>query len=745
MSEIVSKIWSRLINIKRSEASYKPKKTEITRLVPVSIKDGRLFNREISDLLFIERVMEESTNRDHPLLERVRFLTIAADVLDQFYAVRVAKLRRSAAKKDGYVTPDGMTSAQQLLAVSHKGDGMLQALQSDWAKLKVELTNNNIVFPEADDLSTDDMNWMLGNFRTHFLHVLTPFTIDEEHPFPFIPSGGLCAVLEMRDGNILLPLPANLYRFVSIPGKSHRFVSAELMIKLFWREIIPGDDILGFGVFQILRDNDLAHQERGNDLRGMVESGLKMRHKANVIKLNVSDEMSEAATQFVAEQLGLYTHQKIKGFEHRNQSIQTSEYITAAPLVGLNNVSEILDLLSSRFPEFLFPAFKARYPAQMNQFGNDCFAAIKHSDIAVHWPYESFDSVIKFLDQASIDPKVISIKQTLYRTNDKSPIVEALITAAAHGKAVLAVIELEARDNEQSNIIIAKKMEAAGVQIIYGIIGLKIHCKATLIVRMEDDEAITYTHLGTGNYHPRNAKTYTDISFFTRNQTIGNDTHLVFNYLSSGKVREPEMLIVAPYFLRKRLLALIDQEVNNAKAGLPAHICIKVNSLTDKEIVERLYVASEAGVEVDLIIRRHCTLRPGVPGMSSRIRVKSIVGRFLEHARIYLFAGGKGLSSESAHVYFGSADLMERNLDERAEILVPVEDMAIRSMLVDGIMHANIIDTQQSWYLNGDNEYHRAESEGDGFNAQSFLMAEQIPATLGNFPKDRLEVKLEKI
>ena len=400
--------------------------------------------------------------------------------------------------------------------------------------------------------------------------------------------------------------------------------------------------------------------------------------------------------------------------------------------MGLSDISQVLDDLDGKINGNVFPHFKPRYPEQFLATRNDCFAAISAGDIIVHWPYESFDSVIKFIQQAAEDPNVVSIKQTLYRTSDESPIVEALILAARKGKTVLTVVELEARDNEASNIELAKRLEMVGAQIIYGIVGLKIHCKATLVVRMEDGEAVTYTHLGTGNYHPSNAKTYTDLSFFTRDDAIGHDTHLLFNYLSSERMGEPEKLIMAPYFLRDKLGELIRREIDHARAGRPAYICIKVNSLTDIGIIEQLYEASEAGVEIDLVIRRHCVLRPGVPGMSSRIRVKSIVGRFLEHSRIYMFGGGHSVSAKSSVVYFGSADLMPRNLDERAELLVPVENSRVKSIIVDGILHANIKDNIQSWMLDSENNYERTHTK-DGFCSQSFFMEADNPAILGAF------------
>ncbi len=734
MSEVIAKLFSRMFGLSDA-VSRQPSAfagDDIAKLQPVLSGSERLYNREISDLRFIQRVAEEAANPNHPLFERLRFLTIAADVLDQFYAVRVAKMKRSVARKDGYVTADGLTPAQQLKAVTFEANELMISLQGGWDDLKEELANHNIFFPMPEALSERDREWMSRYFRTHFMHVLTPFTIDEEHPFPFIGSGGLCVILEFRRGRIVMPLPHNLPRFVSLPGEHRRFISSELLIQCCWQDMFPDEELRNFGVFQILRDNDLAKEEMNDDLRAIVESGLRSRHKANVTKLSVSESMSDDSIRFVTEHLGLMNREELLTLAHRNMDFTETEFIFSARLVGLSNLSEILGELGENYPGFMFPAHKPRYPETLTRFENDVFAALQVQDLLVHWPFESFDSVVRFLDQAANDPDVVAIKQTVYRTNDESPIVESLITAAQNGKTVLAVVELEARDNEESNIQLAKRMEAAGVQIVYGIIGLKIHCKATLVVRMEDDEAITYTHLGTGNYHPANAKIYTDLSFFTRDEVIGYDAHLVFSYLTSERMGEPTKLIVAPYYLRQQLNDLIDQEIFHVRAGRPGYICIKVNSLTDPEIIERLYAASESGVDIDLIVRRHCMLVPGVPGMSSRIRVKSIVGRFLEHSRIYMFGNGMPISAEGAAIYFGSADLMERNLDARAEILVPVESRPVRETLIDGIMHANVKDSRQSWILNDKNEYvrHRAD---DGFSAHEFFMETDSPASLGQF------------
>jgi polyphosphate kinase len=735
--EVISKLWARLPFISKARRA-RTASTQPARLTPVKAGSERLFNREISDLLFIQRIMEESLNQAHPLFERVRFLAIAADVLDQFFTVRVAKLKRSVSKNDGYVTPDEMTPRQQLVAVRQKADALITAQQAGWVHLQQELLDLGVVFADRDQLSADDLDWLTDHFRSHFLPVLTPYTIDEEHPFPFVASGGLCIVLELGIGHILVPLPSNLPRFIAIPGRQPRFVSAEVMIHCCRQDLFPDEALRSFGVFQILRDNDLAKEERSEDLRAVVEQGLRMRYKANVILLTVSPEMTEAATKFVCERLGLLSRKEIQFIENRNDSIASSDDVYCSHMPGLSDISETLGVLGEKLPGFVFPTYKPREAAQ---FENDCFAAIRDRDILVHWPYESFNSVVRFLEQSASDPQVVAIKQTLYRIDDESSVVEALIAAASNGKTVLAVIELEVRDNQEANIMLAKRMEAAGVQIVYGIIGLKIHCKATLVVRMEDERAVTYTHLGSGNYHPRNARTYTDISFFSFDQAIGSDMSLVFNYLTSGKLTRPDKLLVAPGYLRQRLSELIDREIEHAVAGRPAHICIKVNSLTDTQMVEHLYRASESGVEIDLIVRRHCVLRPGLAGLSSRIRVKSVVGRFLEHSRIYLFSNGQAMASESADVFFGSPDLMERNLDERVELLVPLEDSSVRELVVNGIMGAYLRDISQSWYLDGENLYTRESTEG--FCAQEFFMAEEDPSVLGSFPQPEAAMSQE--
>jgi len=709
MSEMITKLWQRLPRSRRATSSrVLTEQAAATQPAPLPPGNGRFNNREISDLQFIERVVEEAHNTSHPLLERLRFLSISASVLDQFYSARIAKLRRAAKKLDAYITPDGMTPLHQLQVVSERARRLMHSQQATWLEMREQLSAADIRILEPLELDVDAITWLHHFFRSHVAPVLTPVTIDEEHPFPFITSGGICTILEFADRHILIPLPDTLPRFVQLPGEHIRFTRLETLIFRFSSDLFPHDSLRSHGVFQILRDNELARQERSDDLRAIVEFGLRMRHKANTTLLKVEDSMSEASVRFVARHLGLFTDQEIKLLQHQHKRLDETDTVFTARLPGLATLSNIINrTVSNTRHDLLFTPHKPRYPQSFLGADRNCFTAITQKDVLVHWPFESFDTVVDFIEQAANDPHVLAIKQTLYRTSDDSSVVNALINAAQAGKAVTTVIELEARENESSNVELAKRMEAAGVQIIYGIVGLKIHCKATLVVRREGDDTVTYTHFSSGNYHPVNARIYTDLSFFTRDKQLCDEANRVFNYVTTGIPVRTEKLIVAPTGLRRRLYALIDNEIAHAQSGSKAHIVIKVNALTDPHFIERLYLASEAGVEVDLIVRRHCSLRPGVEGMSSRIRVKSIVGRFLEHSRIYVFANGEDIQKDQSIVYFGSPDLMERNLDERVELLIPVEDPDIKRRVVDEVIHNNLLDTRQSWILGPDDQYRR--------------------------------------
>lgn len=720
MSEIISKLWRKIRPARRSS----PPKVSHFAAAPLAelLSDARYLNREISDIQFIQRVVEEADNANVPLFERVRFLSISASVLDQFYTVRVAKLNRLVSNNSLSRSIDGLTPEQQLTAIGLRADSLMNMQQTIWQAQKTELQAIGISITKPDKLSAEESEWLTDYFRIQIQPVLTPFTLDEEHPFPYIPSGGMCVILQIEDTHILLPIPANLPRFISIMGLNTRYVLLEDLLQQMSGLLLPNVKPQSSGTFQILRDNDLAKKERSDDLRSIVESGLRKRHKANVIRLKVYG-LSEANLRFISRHLGLLTDKELEMLEFQNHSVSSKPFIIET-VPGLSQISDLID--QNRFPTLVYPPHEPRYPQRMLDHNHDCFAAVKEKDLLVHWPYESFAVVIRFLEQAAVDENVLSIKQTLYRTSDDSPIVNALVEAAHRGKTVVAVVELEARDNEQSNVALAKRLEDAGVQILYGIIGLKIHCKLTVITRREEDTVAIYCHFGTGNYHPGNAKTYTDLSFYTRNGALCQDANLVINYITSESFVAPNTLAMAPFQLRNRIYRCIDAEIEHARAGKNAQIWLKINSLTDPDLIERLYEASEAGVEIDLVIRRHCSLRPGVPGMSSRIRVKSIVGRFLEHSRIYCFSNGEQMSAEHADIYLASADLMERNLDERAEVMVPLAETTVRKQVLEQVMKANLLDNKQSWQLREDGEWERASQQFESterdqsFSDQSF-------------------------
>lgn len=684
------------------------------------------FNRELSDLAFIERVLEESYNKKHPLLERLRFLSISATVLDQFYTVRVARMRRKIDKGITKASVDGLTPAMQYEKVNTYADHLLESQQHSWLQIQELLSEHHIALVNSSSLNDEELRFAEDYFHQQVMPALSPFMIDREHPFPYIPSGGLCVVAQGTNGkgkptHILIPLPQSLQRFKLLPGKDTRIIPLESLVTLFIQSFFSDIDIVSCGTFQILRDNDLALAERFDDLRDMVETGVRQRERANVIRLKFDSQMPEEAGYFVLEALGVHHSDVIDTMREENLSVTTSEFVARDALIGL---SDAMDLISSslapKFPHLTFPSYEAKLPQRVRRSEGDYFSMIRERDLMLHYPYDSFDVLVNFIRKAAIDPDVAAIKQTLYRTSEGSPIVTALITAAESGKSVIAVIELEARDNEKSNIQLAKRMEAAGVQIVYGIVDLKVHCKMTLVVRREEDATVLYTHFGTGNYHPENARLYTDLSYFTSNKKLCSDANKVFNYLTSGSFPTCELLSVAPGNIREDLIQLVDVEIENAKNGLPAHIWVKLNSFTDPQLINKFYEASCAGVTINMVVRRQCRLKPGVPGLSENISVKSIVGRYLEHSRIYCFANGHPLPGPKASVFISSADWMERNFDDRVEIMIPITDPVVHQQVLDDVMLKNIEDSDQSWLLTSTGEYERVDDTG--FSVQNWLM-----------------------
>lgn len=714
-------LWKRIKWWQSSKQDELPVDGQVVGTLPVqtthSGTESRYFNRELSDLAFIERVLDEASNEKHPLLERLAFLAISASVLDQYYTVRIAKIQRKIEKGNNQPGIDGLTPLNELTRVNTYADYLLGSQQTSWTALRDELEGAGIILAEADNLVEEDLEYLRQYFDTDIKHALTPFMIDREHPFPYIPSGGLCVVAEGRTRlglkkHLLLPLPPSLKRFHMLPGNSTRVMTLESLIIANIQSLFSDIRIQRCGTFQILRDNDLALEERFDDLREMVQTGIEMRHRANVVRLKFDPFMSEDARFFVAEELGVLDKDQVENMRARGIGIETSEFVAADTLVGLSDALSLIHTsLAPRFPHLMFKHHEPRLPNRVKS-EEDRFEMIKRRDIMLHYPYDTFDVLVDFINQAAADPDVKAIKQTLYRTSESSPIVQALISAAESGKAVFAVIELEARDDEKANILLAKRLEAAGAQIVYGIVDLKVHCKMTLVVRNEEDGDALYTHFGTGNYHPGTAKIYTDLSYFTRNNQLGNDANKVFNYLASESIPNCEQLSVAPVSLRSSLYSLIEAEIKNSEQGLPSGIWAKVNSLTDPELIDKLYEASNAGVNIELVVRRHCRLKPGIPGLSENIQVRSIVGRFLEHSRVYCFANGHSLPHSESLVYLSSADWMERNLNERVEVMVPLNDPLIHQQVLEDVMLKNIEDTDQSWILGSNGRYKRAESTG---------------------------------
>lgn len=670
-------------------------------------------NRELSWIAFNQRVLDEANNTNHPILENLKFLSISGSNLDEFYMVRVAGLHAQVDEGVNIKSSDGMLPQEQLSEVNQKANLLMKNQQTTWKKLKEKMSENNIHILSKNSLSTKEKEQCAEYFEANVLPVLTPLAIDPAHPFPFVGNLGLVLSVQLKHKNnnkkrnALLPLPTILPRFIEIESNKDtlKMIPLEEMLMLFSTKIFDGYDFLGGGLFRVIRDSDVEFQEEAEDLVISFQKQLRTRRRGKVVRLKIDKSCPKIIKNMIIDSL----------------EVNPEDIVEIDGIIGISSLIEIYNAGPKRL---CFKKFEARFPERIRDAGDNIFKAIKNKDLVVHHPYESFDVVVDFLKQAAKDPNVVAIKQTLYRTKtDRSPIIESLIEAAEAGKSVTAVVELKARFQEEANIKLSQDLEKAGVHVVYGVVDLKTHAKVSLVVRREGKKLNTYVHFGTGNYHPTTARIYTDLSLFTCNIDYTSDASRFFNMVTGHNDTDNWSLIeAAPKGLRKKLLKLIDEEIINAKSGKPSGIWLKCNAIVDPIIINALYKASSSGVKIDLIVRGVCCLKPGVPNLSENIKVKSIIGRFLEHGRIYCFAAGRKMPSSKNKVFISSADLMQRNFDRRVELLIPIKNHTVHAQILKQIMVVSLNDVNQSWEMDNQGNYNRLKHDRTKISAHEYFI-----------------------
>ncbi len=672
-------------------------------------------NRELAALEFDFRVLAQARDPSTPLLERLRFLCIANTNLDEFFEVRVAVLRHHLAFGDATPGADGRATSEVLAAIRERALELVAEQYRIWfGELVPALAEQDIRFLTRQDWTTKQQRWLQGYFRNEILPVLSPLGLDPAHPFPRIlnKSLNLAVVLDGQDafgreGHMaLVRAPRSLPRIIRLPpevaASEYDFVFLSGLLHHFADEMFPGFEVKGSYQFRVTRNSELVvDEDEVENLALALTEELIGRGYARPVRLEIADNCPKPITDMLTTNFGLGEH---------------DVYRCEGP-VNINRVLAIYDQVER--PDLKFSSFTQRVSPAMAQYGT-LFEAIAHRDILLHHPYESFQTVIELLRQSSKDPQVLAIKQTLYRVGSDSPLVEQLLEAARHGKDVTVVVELRARFDEAANIQLANRLQEAGVQVVYGVVGHKTHAKMLLIVRREQDRLRRYVHMSTGNYHTGTTRLYTDIGLMTAHPEIGEDVHKVFQQLSGlGQVVQLKQLLQSPFTLHDAVIRKIRREMDHARAGKPARIVARMNALNERGVVELLYRASQAGVEIDLIVRGACTLRPGLPGISETIRVRSLVGRFLEHSRVYWFA-----NDGSPEIYCSSADWMERNLLRRVEIAFPILDPGLAERVYTETLANYLADNTQAWQLGSDGRYTRvAPEEGEApFAAQQVLL-----------------------